>query len=934
MPLSDPEREELQQLQQLIAEDDAGAAPEPPSQPLPQGSGRLNPFRSAAMYLGGVPGLYHQITSPEFAKAVSSSESPEAFVKQSMADALRVGVPFAAAPFTGGMSLLGGSALMAGAGLASEAGAQAIEGDADVGRLAASTLLNAVPLVGKSGVSQIPKNLLLNVPIQAGTAATAAALADQRVIPSGLIGGGLGVGGTVAGPAIRGITRAGIGAVGALRRGASPAAIGKGVLAETFRPEALSPIQQEAQAARANIESLTAKGGRSGVEVPIGISEVLSDPRVTREMKIPGAELSEEAMKAIQDETVHFAANSWRTGASVDDISAEIWRILGGKRDQYNAATQAAVDAFSNRALRSVNDALARQDANFNLLFPGGKSNAALGNDVEALVDLSRQEAKTIWDDAYDAAKSLPEYSQVSIPADAIRDEATILGMAFAKNSDGSISAIAAPAGARQVQASAADVSGPGTSKDFLTLDQARSLVSDLSRNVRNAGVMPGVDTRMRAQLLSKVQSEIEHAVSAFPNLKKALSDANTIYRENVGRFNNSLSKGILNEVSVKGGMTPEAIVTKLTGPNAETFLADLEHITGGTRTTAGTSVGTDLSAQAKELVRNAFISQARKAGMPEGKVDFIAAWDKIRNIPEPVRNKLFPDFSRMDQVAQEVFAFRDSKAALKSADKFLEADAATLSKALGAGDAATLKTLADDAINTAETMKQRMQNLSPEMAKTMQPNDLFRIVSNDPDYRRTWRVMRLLDTESPTLAKDVRAAFVDDLLSEAKGDPKVILEALKPGRAGSATAAGTTGGTPRNSAEAILGRSAVEDIRSSMASLSKIPMPEVGGGRLPPDVITWIIYGSQAATPGSKAGLSAMAMRALTSYPVIRYRLAARILTTPELRKQAMTATGPELKNVINRGLGLVIQDYARKFGWRSRQVAELEQAQAELQQ
>lgn len=138
---------------------------------------------------------------------------------------------------------------------------------------------------------------------------------------------------------------------------------------------------------------------------------------------------------------------------------------------------------------------------------------------------------------------------------------------------------IAAPAGQRAAIAAAEDLVSTAT------LEEARNLASNLSRQIRQSGVLPGVDVRTKAQLAEIAANQINQAVSQTPALQQALGSANQNYAQNITRFRGNLSEGILKEIGEGGGLSGEAIVSRLTGSNAETNLGMLTDLLGSSNT-------------------------------------------------------------------------------------------------------------------------------------------------------------------------------------------------------------------------------------------------------------------------------------------------------------------------------------------------------------
>lgn len=722
------------------------------------------------------------------------------------------------------------------------------------GAVGAATLQNAVP-IGRFGGPI--RNALINAGIQGTTAEVASLLRNGELsIPAGVVGA---VGGAF-GPAIGTALESGTRAVDALmRRGMN----WRQAAAEALRPPALSVLQQQGQAGRQAIEDAT------GIRPPLSLSESINAPRLTREMNLEGAPLTPEQQAAnpMQLANPEFtpedmaritrvvskeAADAQHTGIGPNEVARRTFDALQSEGVRVSEPVIQEVNRMAGITAAPAEHPLTQ-------FFNGARrSLATIGSDISDLVGRVHGSASQEWNQAYDAARSLPEYAAARVDANPIFQTAQRLGMEISPNSARTgFLVVAAPAGARTAIQSAGDVPA------VLSLDQARGIATELSRNIRNAGVLPGVDTRYRAELLDSVRQQIADAVRPFPALEGALGRANTMYAENIGRFRNAFARGMLSDVGEQRGTIPEAVIRRVTGNDSETHLNELLRITG-LRGTAGA----DASPEALNLVREAILSQAGTAGRAGGLEGLTRSIEAMESVPESVQQRLFPQLPQM----------RAQQAQLQD----------------------QLSRLGNDQLATRDSF------------------DIYRFVSDPRNTSRVSGVMRSVQRTDPALAQDVRGIFMDRLLHQAGDDPAALANLIaEPSASALSRGAGTAGGSAAENAAAVLGDPALRDLRRVVSGLRSIPSPASISDKEQRGFWNWLIFGNTGAGAANSINkIKPAFLRIVNASPAIRYRLASYILTDDTLRRQAMNPTGDSAQRALNTALGMVIQDSAAQAG------------------
>lgn len=776
--------------------------------------------------------------------------------------------PIIAGAVSAPLSVPAGLALMGAAGLGGSLASQGMEKAAgkrdgfSLGETAADTMQAAVPLF-RAG--SLVKSIGANAVAQGATAALASKLRNGEVsLPETAVGTVLGGGATAARP----VVEAGIGAAAALRRGVPFARAIREGGAQAFRPLELTPAQIEGQKARDIIEAT------SGDRPDTSLSEAINAPHLTRQMNLPPDE-GVLASQAKGEVPMRLAAPEMtpedlsRITRSVSDAASKIERSGRGRneiaREAFDALEQQGVE-LTEPVVRQVNRLAgvvsAPPTAPLESVFNGGRRSVQeVGSDLSELVGMVHGSAQKEWNQAYEAARSLPEYAATHVPTAGIDATAQQLGMQIAPNAARTgFTVVSAPLGSRSAIAGASDLPA------YLTLDQARGIASELSGSIRRAGVLPGVDTRHKAQLLDALQADIQRSVAASPALEAALGSANKMYAENIGRFRNSFAKGMLRDVGEQGGATPESVIRKLTGgegSDAETNLNELLRITG-----QGATAGHDASPEAINLLREGVLSQAGVAGREGGLRGLDKAVSTIEKLPESVQKRLFPDLPDM---RQRVNVARNEIAKLGISDL---------------------------------------------------PNrDAFDVFTFVTDPRNTTRVRGAMDAvrkANPSLAQDVRGVFMDHLMDKAsvggKIDPAKLSELIQEASSSAMSKTPGVGGTMTEAASTVLGPEAVRDLRKISSALSSIPTPVTNLDPNSRGFWNFILTGNQNTSVFSRRSAMQTLNRIFNASPAIRYRVAATILSDDSLRRMAMQPRSGDLDRVINQALGIAVQKAANE--------------------
>ena len=913
MPLSQQESELLQSLKAEVARRMASSNAVPTQPSVPQveaaavagSTAQLNRAVQQSASIGEMRRREEQ--------GLVSALSPEQIKQATMSDAARMGqamqqeearLAAAGAPSAFDETVPEGAASVALGFAAPEmlaAGVPALARAAMAGKLLQRT--GAQTALGATGgaASALPKAAELVV--EGKPAQAAGEIAKETAI-----GGALG---PVIGEPMR-VGMAGLKALG----GKLP--LIKETFANLFRPVDLTSDQLKMLRSVQTIETAT------GQQVPISLAGAIDSQAISKRMALEGAEPDPETMGQLYELALHRAANTPRGNRTPQEISRQVFDVLDPQRQGLGKQAEMAVQAFSNRAANSVNNAEQKIRQVGKTFFAPGRSLASIGNDLKELAENSLETARTSWNKAYSDAKSLPEYSQTLVDLQPLIDFANSTGLNLAKTAGGNISVIAAPAGQRATLAAAEDL------LNTASLEEARNLASNLSKQIRQAGVLPGVDVRTKAQLAEIAANQIDSAVSQTPALQKALGAANQNYAQNISRFRGNLSEGILKEVGEGGGLSGEAIISRLTGSNAETNLALLTDLLGSSNTQKGI-----------DLVKEAIISTASQAGRKGAGINVGKMFETINGLPEPVRNRLFPNYANIRNAFISESRLGDIRTAVKSPEGYLasvNADPRFVEQMLGTTDKSTLQQLAQKAVQEDVRVKSELSKLGLDKVVDRDAFDIAKFVSDPVNQPKIANVVSRLSSRKPDVLRDVQSLFIDDLLQQSKTgdviDGQKLLNLVSSGVPAGQATAGRVASPFFETANTLLGPTGRQELEKVAKAIADMPVPAKSASDVNRGLINYLLVGYQGGNvaQGTVPATLAFLSRLWNSKSEVRYRFAAKMLSSPELRKLAMTPVKDVEAASLVSAANQVSQSLRQEFGKNSEEYKQAVEAENEL--
>ena len=690
----------------------------------------------------------------------------------------------------------------------------------------------------------------------------------------------------------------------------------KAAAAALFSPKAPHPGAMEANQARNIIQTST------GIEVPMGVGEAIGNPSLASELSAahPEAELTQEARDALKRTIVFTATNLRNAGASSDDLAKETVRVLQSEVGKISKPAETAISELSGELHASIKKGFDEISNEAAALVPGTAATPAIaGTRIKEALNRGYGEFKAIDAENYGAARALPEHKSLKVGTENTRAWANSLEdttvQKLKEESPQEFSLIVdqfgggiPQAGAEQAAAAGGAVPSflpEGTQKivggvkqmsEEQSLQAMRNLRTKIGDSIDDSTILPGLSDREKKAAYAAVTQDINDAVDALPDgaLKAAYQKANAYHAQNVDRFIGKSTESALKGVGAAGGISPENLANKLLSADAATQLKLL-------RDAAGPTHAADVTNTAREFLFNHVGEAARNSTTGELSVGSMVS--RISKLSPEIQAEFFPGLGALKKAANREAALLGLKP--DSVIKTLEVDPDLLQQALQ-GDAKLVAEKLQAAVKASTKAQQTFKGTIMDALRQGNTTELSDAVARNPakfvrtvldggsfSPDQTKRAMDAIFREHPVVGGQLQFQLVDDLLSSytsAEGiNVQRLLADLKPeGRL-------EKSGILREHVRAVLGDGTFSQLESSvkaLAALDKVgstltpqsPLIEVaakGVGGLLGSVAGPAVHAGSIGSANAAAWLARLA-------PRLRYRVAATILTTPELRQIA----------------------------------------------
>lgn len=686
--------------------------------------------------------------------------------------------------------------------------------------------------------------------------------------------------------------------------------------AAMFSPKAPHPGTMEAAQARNVIQQTT------GVDVPMGVGEAIGNPSLASQLVAahPEAELTMEARDALK-RTIVFTATSLRNaGASSDDLAKETVRVLQAEVGRISKPAEQAVSDLSKELHSSIKKGFDEVLNEAITVIPGTSATPlSAGTRIKDALSQGYKEFKSTDAVNYNAARALPEHKSLVIGttntrswANSLEDstvqklkeeapeELSMLLDEFEKPMSSSTAAAAPTAGGAipsfLPEGTQKIVGGVKQLSDEQTLQAMRNLRTKIGDSIDDSAILPGLSEREKKAAYAAVTKDIDSAIDSLPTgeLKAAYQKANTYHKTHVDRFLGRSTQSAMKDVGAAGGMSPENLASKLLGKDGSTQLSLLRESAGPTHAPAITDAS-------REFLFNHVSKDAKNSVTGDLSVGSLVKG--IDNLSPEIQSEFFPGLAVVKRAANREAALLDVKPDVVL--KTLDIDPDLLQKAFQ-GDAKQVADKLQAAVKASSKAQQIFKGTVMDALRDGNTTGLSDAVARNPakfvrtvldggtfSPDQTKRAMDAIFREHPVVGGQLQFQLVDDLLStytSAEGiNVQRLLQDLKPEGKFSKS------GAVREHIKAVLGDGTFSQLESSvkaLAALDKVgstitpqsPLIEVaakGVGGLLGGIAGPAIHAGSIGVGNAFGWMSRLA-------PRIRYRVAATILTTPELRQLA----------------------------------------------
>jgi hypothetical protein len=201
------------------------------------------------------------------------------------------------------------------------------------------------------------------------------------------------------------------------------------------------------------------------------------------------------------------------------------------------------------------------------------------------------------------------------------------------------------------------------------------------------------------------------------------------------------------------------------------------------------------------------------------------------------------------------------------------------------------------------------------ELLKNKEPFTIDAYLMDTANIKKFANLAAQLKAKDPTLLQNVRASFVDRLMEKSREldefSPSKFMDLLK-GPSGS-----NRGGDYHEAARELFGRDGLAQVQSVMSAMGDIPTPRMTNAELERSVGQYLMGSQNASIAGKTIAAPIAALgRILRTAPELRYRFAANYLTTPELRRAAMTPLDASSQQSLRTVANLVSHQLLEKYG------------------
>ena len=451
-------------------------------------------------------------------------------------------------------------------------------------------------------------------------------------------------------------------------------------------------------------------------------------------------------------------------------------------------------------------------------------------------------------------------------------------------------------------------VAAIGNMTEDQSLDVLRRYRTQIGDSIGKTDILPGLSDRSKIELYGAITRDIDKGIQNLPTgtLRGQLDLANKFHRENVDKFVGRQIQSLIKDVGAEGGAGPASIASKLESADAPTFLESI-------KSAARPEDAAAIDSTAKEYLFN----QAAKSGLDPvtGEISISKVVNYINGLAPEIQSRFFPNSKQISELSrrQSALAGLDPNKVVSS----LTVDAKVLSDALGSKAPEIQKTIAE-AIKAAGERDKQLRGTILGALKKASSSDVTDIVSQNPKNfisgivdgtytpQQSRAALDMIGRESPMLVEQLQFQYVNDLIEKYTTSGVLNSKKLASELAGESILGKAS--DVRNYADAVLGSGKVSKLKSvldNVARLEQLKTPVASNDAFAEAVIrgagavTGEVVGGMARV--GPIGMANQAVRIAKLTPGVRYKIAAHVLSTPQLRELAMKPIGRFSKDELN---------------------------------
>jgi len=699
-----------------------------------------------------------------------------------------------------------------------------------------------------------------------------------------------------------------------------------GAKATFFRPRYSPRVGSlETSQIRDTIESST------GVRVPVGVAEAIGEPGLVEAIKNApiGAEVTPQHMESLKRLIVLNATElgGKNTGITSDELAKSAVDILRKRLGVVSKPFEDAIGTLSAQLKPSIDKGLIDVQNSANALIPGTVSTPSfLGNKFRELQQAGYDFFKQTDTKNFNTLRNNTAYQKLIVKtpsmsewANNIDAQAVQMFKGTPEQAGGLVDQFGFQVPTDEVLATRGIPSTyPKGTREFVaaignmtedqSLDALRRYRTQIGDSIGKTDILPGLSDRSKIELYGAITRDIDKGIQNLPTgtLRGQLDLANKFHRENVDKFVGRQIQSLIKDVGAEGGAGPASIASKLESADAPTFLESI-------KSAARPEDAAAIDSTAKEYLFN----QAAKSGLDPvtGEISVSKVVNYINGLAPEIQSRFFPNSKQISELArrQSALAGIDPNKVVSS----LTVDAKVLSDALGSKAPEIQKTIAE-AIKAAGERDKQLRGTILGALKKASSSDVTDIVSQNPKNfisgivdgtytpQQSRAALDMIGRESPMLVEQLQFQYVNDLIEKYTTSGVLNSKKLASELAGESILGKAS--DVRNYADSVLGSGKVSKLKSvldNVARLEQLKTPVASNDAFAEAVIrgagavTGEVVGGIARV--GPIGMANQAMRIAKLTPGVRYKIAAHVLSTPQLRELAMKPIGRFSKEELN---------------------------------